>query len=92
MKLTSVKMQLVIIDGNYFEEMYMPLLRFGKGKSNEFKMNLYIKEGHKAKIEQCFDELNSFVGKDIAEIRENVHALEAKYNDWKPTKKTSDEV
>lgn len=92
MKLTSVKMQLVIIDGNYFEEMYMPLLRFGKGKSKEFKMNLYIKEGNKDKIKQCFDELNSFVGKGIEEIRENVYAIEEKYNEWKPTKKTTNEV
>lgn len=41
MELTSVKMQSVVID-KQLGKWYMPLLRFGKGNKNEFKMSLYI--------------------------------------------------
>lgn len=84
MELTSVKMQSVVIDKEYFDEWYMPLLRFGRGKKNEFKMNLYIKGENKEKVTQCYNELIAFKGKDIEEIRLRHDEIVVKYNEWKP--------
>lgn len=84
MELTSVKMQSVVIDKQYFDEWYMPLLRFGRGKKNEFKMNLYIKGKNNKKVTECYNELIAFKGKKIEEIRSMHDEIVLKYNEWKP--------
>ena len=77
-------MQSVVIDKKYFDEWYMPLLRFGKGKKNEFKMNLYIKGKNKHKVIECYNELETFIGKPIEEIRSKNDEIVLKYNEYKP--------
>lgn len=85
MKLTSVKMQAVILEKDYFKEWFMPVLRFGKGKKNEFKMALFISESNSSKMTECYNELIKFKGKDIEEIRLIHDEIVERYNDWTPS-------
>lgn len=77
-------MQTVIFGKDYDNEWFMPILRFGRGKNKEFKMNLYIKGENEDKVGKCYDELIAFKGKDIEEIRSAHDAIVEKYNEWKP--------
>lgn len=83
MKLTSVKMQLVVIDKKYFDEWYMPLLRFGKGKKNEFKMGLFIKGEDNPKVHECYERLSKFIGKTKDELIEAHDLIVQEFNEYK---------
>jgi hypothetical protein len=82
MILTSVKMQQIIIGKNYFDEWYMPLLRFGKGKSNEFKMPIYIKGENQNNINLCHAELMEYKGKTKDELILCHDKIVLKYNEY----------
>lgn len=82
MTLTSVKMQSVIIGKNYFDEWYMPILRFGKGKNRVFKMPIFIKGSHKKKISSCYKKLLEFKGQDIENIRAKHDDIVIEFNEY----------
>ena len=87
MVLTSVKMQTVMINHDFENEYFTPILRFGMGKDRKFKIPLYLQDP--TKVKECYDEIMKLKGKSIEVVRENHSRIIEMFKDysWKKHEK-----